>query len=443
MDYEVYLDESFSPIAFANSLVQATNDAHDADVDLTTPTKRLKYDLDEVEQRIKNLTASNYEDLIEQASTAGSVATMLPPLRASLDHVNSSYAKLQRDILNPYYSAQKLYTALRRLHSTSGLLRAMTWYLYLARQLATLMKPLSGPSGVPENPRSMRAANLDAIEPKDLLQAAQTLLEIRAQLKADPGLRSLQVIRTHEASLGRAETNLILHCQNVIRFYRAKMVDPTPDNSIARASSPSLLASSGTPSVAAGIDYAALITHACYTLFLLKPETLASSIRKFLVDQVNASVGEIVRSLTSLNMSMSRFTTAMATSCDRALNLFTMNTSLQLFNKPASLQADSLVADQLDISLWEFLSSSLDIKSLPAKYWHDLGRSLEQQVRDFTQSNPNITKTIRFKDYPNSDEIVDTFIIRPFTKDSGKSAAAAPSKSEAQYLAKAIVLLFR
>lgn len=447
VDYEVYLEDSFSPIAFANSLVQATNDSHDAEVDLSTPSKRLRYDLEEVEQRIKDLTANNYEELITQAASAGTSASTLPPLRASLDHVNSSYAKLQRDILTPYYNAQKLYTALRRLHVTSGMLRSLTWYLYLARQLAMLMKAFAGPTGVPESPRSVRAANLEAIEPKDLLQAGQTLLELRAQLVSEPGLRSLQVIRIHEASLGRIENKLVLHCQNVIKFYRSKSGDSSGDSSIVRTSSPSLQGSPAQSTISNSsfnADYETLVTHACYTLFLLKPETLASSIQKFHLSQVSASVNEIVRSLTSLNMSMSRFNTAFSAASERAQTLYTLNVSLESFNKPFQSSAQtSAVPEQSELLLWEFVSSSLDVKSLSASYWRDLARNLEQQIREFTLNNPNMTKTIRFKNYPSTNDIVDTFAVRPFTREGSKFAPAAAGPQESRLLAKSLVSLFR
>lgn len=442
VDYEVYLEDSFSPIAFANSLVQATNDLHDLDVDLETPSKRLKYDLDEVEQRITNLTSSKYQDLITQAVSAGAVAKTLPPLRTSLEHVNSSYAKLQRDILTPYYNAQKLYTALKRLHSTSGLLRALTWYLYLARQLATLLKPIGNPSTVPENPRSARVANLDIISATDLLQAAQTVSEIRSQIKSEPGLRSLHVIRTHESSLGKIEQKLIHHCQNIIKFYTNNPKSFESDgSSIVRTSSPSLSGSTNNThsGIPVGLDYNTLVTHACYSLFLLKPEALASSIQKYHVAQVGASVNEIVRSLSSLNMSMIRFNSAMSSSSERAKSIATLNKLLKSFDKPmTAVSENELKLVETDLTLWDFVSSSLDVMSLSNVYWKDLARNLETQIRDFTHNNSNMTKTIHFKNYPKTTEVVDNLAVKPFDKSE---AAAQPE--EIKLLIRALTPLFR
>lgn len=443
VDYEVYLQDSFSPIVFANSLVQATNDLHDLDIDLQTSNKRLRYDLDEVEQRITNLTSSNYQDLIAQASSAGAVAKTLPPLRTSLEHINSSYAKLQRDILAPYYNAQKLYTALKRLHSTSGLLRALTWYLYLARQLATLLKPIASPSAVPDNPRSARVANLDAISATDLLQAAQTVSEIRAQIKSEPGLRSLHVIRTHESSLGKVEQKLVYHCQNIIKFYTSNPKSFENDGaSIVRTSSPSLSGSTNNihSGIPAGLDYNTLITHACYSLFLLKPEALASSIQKYHVAQIGASVNDIVRSLSSLNMTMMRFNSALTASGERAKSIATLNKLLRSFDRPATAVAIDSNSDSVDadLSLWDFVSSSLDVTSLSNVYWKDLARNLETQIRDFTHNNSNMVKTIHFKNYPSTKEIVNNLAVKPF---NGSEAAAQPE--EIKLLVRSLAPLFR
>jgi hypothetical protein len=202
VDYDVFLDPSFSPISFANSLVQATNNAGDVEVDLEAPSKRLSYDVEEVEKITNSITEKNYQELINQVSNVSIAQEALVALKSNLDQVNSSYSKLHDDVLNPYEQSQQIYSALRRLHLTSGLLRSLTWYLYLARQL----------SGQVEN--SKTTSQIDST-----YRAAQTLLEIRHQLETNPGLKSLQIIRAHEQSLNDVEQTLKLQAQNTIKFY--------------------------------------------------------------------------------------------------------------------------------------------------------------------------------------------------------------------------------
>jgi Golgi transport complex subunit 5 len=54
-DYASLLSPAFTPSAHANVLVLATNDPSDTQADLTSPMKRIEYDLDEVNRRIDEL----------------------------------------------------------------------------------------------------------------------------------------------------------------------------------------------------------------------------------------------------------------------------------------------------------------------------------------------------------------------------------------------------
>lgn len=135
VDYESYLEGNFSPIRFANTLIQATNNPTDTDIDLDAPAKRLTYDLEEVDKLVSKIAGEEYRDLLSQASHVEIARDSLTPLRSGLDQVNYSYGKLVNDVLKPYDEAHGVHAALRRLHSTSSLLRSLTWYLYLARQL--------------------------------------------------------------------------------------------------------------------------------------------------------------------------------------------------------------------------------------------------------------------------------------------------------------------
>ena len=54
-DYAALLSESFTPANHANKLVLATNDPSDRETDLTSPMRRVRYDLEEVNRRIDQL----------------------------------------------------------------------------------------------------------------------------------------------------------------------------------------------------------------------------------------------------------------------------------------------------------------------------------------------------------------------------------------------------
>jgi hypothetical protein len=54
-DYALLLSPTFTPSSHANKLVLATNDLSDKQTDLTSPMKRIEYDLEEVNRRIDQL----------------------------------------------------------------------------------------------------------------------------------------------------------------------------------------------------------------------------------------------------------------------------------------------------------------------------------------------------------------------------------------------------
>ena len=56
-DYASLLSPDFNPSSHANTLVLATNDPSDSQTDLTSPMKRIEYDLEEVNRRIDQLVS--------------------------------------------------------------------------------------------------------------------------------------------------------------------------------------------------------------------------------------------------------------------------------------------------------------------------------------------------------------------------------------------------
>lgn len=57
MSFEAYLD-NFNREKFASDIVLATNDPHEQSLDLSTPLKRVQFDLKEVEKQIKQVVST-------------------------------------------------------------------------------------------------------------------------------------------------------------------------------------------------------------------------------------------------------------------------------------------------------------------------------------------------------------------------------------------------
>lgn len=342
VDYELFLDPEFSAVGFANSLVQATNNVSDVEVDLDTPAKRLEYDVEEIDKIINETAGENYEQLLEQASNVKLAEESLDPMKKNLEQVNFSYSKLENDVLRPYDKAQEIFTALKRLHLTSSLLRSLTWYLYLARQLSAVG------SNAPSN---------------ELYNAALNLRQVRRQVEINPGLKSLHIIRSHEKALRDVEQSVKNQAQSKVKFF----------NLLYDTSS---------------------ITPACLALYLLEPEALATAVSNFIRNQVNASSGQFAK---SLGAPIPAFERAANDARDRAKVLGTLLATLD--REPPSTEEESELeredteaAEQLTMLM--YVKSSLDIRNVLSTYWRDLASSLDGRIREFVMRSPGQARSM-------------------------------------------------
>ena len=63
-DFEAFLEPDFQLTQFANDLLLATNGSDGPELDLLTPIKKLKFDIDECNKRMSTISANNYETLV-------------------------------------------------------------------------------------------------------------------------------------------------------------------------------------------------------------------------------------------------------------------------------------------------------------------------------------------------------------------------------------------
>lgn len=339
VDFDLFLDPEFSAVGFANTLVQATNNTSDIEVDLDTPAKRLDYDLEEVDKIINTTSGENYEQLLDQASNVKLAEESLEPMKKNLEQVNFSYSKLQNDVLKPYDKAEQIYTALKKLHLTSSLLRSLTWYLYLARQLSNIGTNASS---------------------SELYNAALNLRQVRNQVEINPGLQSLHIIRSHEKTLKEVEQSIRNQAQSKIKFFNL-LYDTTS------------------------------LAPACLALYLLDPDALALAVSNFLRNQVSSSVTQFSK---ALGAPIPSFERAANDSKDRAKVLSSLMNTLD--RKPPSPEEEPELEQQLDdqFTLLTYIKSSLDIRNPISSYWRDVASGLDGRVREFVMRSPGQAKSM-------------------------------------------------
>lgn len=135
-DFEAYLEPDFDAINFANSLVISTNGHDNNQLDLRTPLKKLKYDLVELDKRMKWISSTNYESLTLNCAQIEQYKTILNDrINPQLVTINRPFEKIRKEILEPFDDAVKLNNALKNLHQTLELLRTASFFVFIIQQL--------------------------------------------------------------------------------------------------------------------------------------------------------------------------------------------------------------------------------------------------------------------------------------------------------------------
>lgn len=134
-DFELFLKDQFDATEFANELLLLTNSSTDPTLDLTTPSKRLGFDLVEIDKRVNRLVSSNAPTLYKDVTKLAAINSSTSGFQTSLTNLNLSFDKLDKEILGPYNDSIELHDALKKIHQTSNLLRIVQFFLYLVQNL--------------------------------------------------------------------------------------------------------------------------------------------------------------------------------------------------------------------------------------------------------------------------------------------------------------------
>ncbi|KAH6844580.1 Golgi transport complex subunit 5-domain-containing protein [Chaetomium sp. MPI-CAGE-AT-0009] len=145
IDYEAFLDPSFTPSSFANTLVLATNNPADTPLDLSTPLSRVLFDIQEIDSHIDQLTTRSAIPLLTHTSTHSEASShILTTLEAQITALNASHAQLTREVTQKHAEADQVRAVAARLWEALRLARAVARALHLARQLDAQHAELTG-----------------------------------------------------------------------------------------------------------------------------------------------------------------------------------------------------------------------------------------------------------------------------------------------------------
>lgn len=276
IDYETFLAPSFSPHAFASTLISSTNDPSDPVLDLSTPLSRVLFDLQEIDTHIHTLSSGASQPLLSYTATSHAAASrILDVITQQTAALTAAYVRLENDVLARSVTAAAAVEAAQNLHATTAVLRELGRALVLARHLEIQIADIPRDRASPHDRPSVRAAH-SVVELRKLFAANGPALD-GVDLARD--LQALVVVPAESALAARA-------AETIGAFSMVAAVAP----GTAFAVDPAVVAESQRPAVEAAMQ----------TLFLLRPRGLAGVVGALVGTQVAGAVGVLTRALGAL-----------------------------------------------------------------------------------------------------------------------------------------------
>ncbi|CAL3969632.1 hypothetical protein PZA11_007753 [Diplocarpon coronariae] len=386
IDYEAFLDPSFSPASFANTLVLGTNNPTDTPLDLSTPLSRVLFDSQEINSRIDALTSKSALPLLShtQEKTASS-ARIVQEIDSQVASLNDGYKRLEKEVLVRYETAEEVRVVAGRLWETVRLGRSIGRCLQLGRQLEVQIAEVVRTG----NPVKIQTQKEDH---RALVRCSNTLLNLRELLSKSSekeegyGLDRVEVIRTLQNSVVHpAERSVLTKSQQIVREF----------------SMSTLSTGTSTTTFAQTADTKARTTSALVTLYLLssvpesmkkidkwEPDLLIKSLQDYLRTALTSSLASLARALATLP-TLDRTLLEVSARCQSILALesllSTTTPPLHPILRPSLAPANFL----------QPLLSSLETGSLASYFWRTLAGGLTTKTMDIVNKGGVSARTLK------------------------------------------------
>lgn len=341
-DYAPLLDNNFSATSFANDLLLATNPVHH-ELDISTAIKRVKFDINDINLQLEKISSENHEALIQEIHKDQSIKGLFKDLSQPLDHINTSYQRLEKDLVQPYTEATKTQDALKKIHTTSYLLRSVTYFLYLIGQIESIHSNPSFEEHLKKNPKTM-------------IKACNFHNQLKTHLDENVNLKSLKIIRDYEMIGSKRQQVLQEFIQSHIKSLNERTITQEPE-----ATTKTFILS----------------------LYTLDPELLSSTIKTVLANNVVMSVNLLTRVLNSPR----NFDSALTDVLKKAKFIVKFSSILEAAQTP---QSTSLLSEVLQ---------RLELTSLLSTFWRDVAKTFEVKFSETMKRGGPVAKSlVSYKD---------------------------------------------
>lgn len=407
IDYEAFLDPSFSPTSFANTLVTATNNPSDTPLDLSTPLSRVLFDVQEIDTHIHTLTTKSALPLLSYTRDQTDASErIVKEVEAQVASLTDGYQRLEKEVIQRHEAADEVTVAVERLWQTVTIGRAVGRCLFLGRQLEAQMAEARGDNtGKREDHRAM-------------VRASNTLLTLR-QLFATtkPGeegesLDRIHVVVTLQNDLIHpSEQRLRSKGQQIIREFSMSSL---PTSSTAAPSS------DNRPTYAQSEETKSRTTSALLTLYLLsptpsqrdapfQPSLLLAALQSYLQTSLTSSLASLARALSTLP-TLDRTLLEVSARCQNIVALEALLESIKPPSHPLLVISTGprhqlTTAGNIDgrdgaspaapSNLLRPLRAALDTSSLPSFFWRSLAEGLSGRVQEIVSRGGVSARTLK------------------------------------------------
>lgn len=389
IDYETFLSPSFSPSAFANTLVLGTNNPTDTPLDLSTPLSRVLFDSQEINTHIDALTTKSALPLLShtQEQTASS-ARIVQEIDSQVASLNDGYKRLEKEVLLRYETAEEVRTVTGRLWETVRLGRSVGRCLQLGRQLEIQLSEVAS-AGNPVKSQTQKEDH------RALVRCSNTLLNLRELFfkketgEEGHGLDRVEVVRILQTSIvGPAERTVLAKSQQIVREF----------------SMSSLSTGTNTTTYAQTADTKSRTTSALLSLYLLsplpdttktqhkkawEPELLITTLQDYLRTALTSSLASLSRALATLP-TLDRTLLEVSARCQNILALEAVLSTIT--PPPHSILPASVIVPP---NFLQPLLSSLETGSLASYFWRTLAGGLSTKVMEIVNKGGVSARTLR------------------------------------------------
>lgn len=424
IDYETFLSPSFSPAAFANTLVLSTNNPTDTPLDLSTPLSKVLFDSQAINTQIDTLTSKSALPLLShtQEQTESS-ARIVQEIDSQVASLNDGYKRLEKEVLVRYEAAEEVQTVASRLWETVRLGRSVARCLQLGRQLEIQLAEVAA-TGNPVKIVGQKEDHRALVRCSNTLLSLHELFSKRAAGQEGYGLDRVDVVRTLQSTLvNPAERTVLTKSQQIVREF----------------SMSTLSSGSSTTTYAQTADTKSRTTSALLSLYLLspipdpakvmkkterwEPEQLIQALQDYLRTALTSSLASLARALSTLP-TLDRTLLEVSARCQ---NILALESLLSSTTPPPHPTLSASVPHAANFLLP--LLSSLETGSLASYFWRTLAGGLSTKVMEILNKGGVSARTLKSNKNSVRDAIREC-VIRGSTPPAGAGTKAKGENTE-------------